>query len=243
LHPCGEGGEFETVTLWCPIFRREIILEDIETIIHSDDAFAPVAYLRFKQYRLQDVDPNKILQPHALEQHLVKPFLVSPILANMDTEMHTIDVLAHGNFKEYTLIPDICFPLGFDRNPATINCSSDGEIVSITNIRPRNSSSGQSVEDDTVEVLQMLREILGNYGRMQTLCMVTLILRDMNDFSRINKIYNSFFSNKPPARYEYFYWIFRKNHIFNCLDLVHAFKLEFRVRFNWTRSVAQSWKH
>ncbi|KAG0209180.1 ATP binding domain 4, partial [Mortierella sp. GBA30] len=54
LHICGEGGEYETITLDCPLFRRRIVVDESEIVIHSDDAFAQVAYLRFKKLHLED---------------------------------------------------------------------------------------------------------------------------------------------------------------------------------------------
>lgn len=53
LNVCGEGGEFETFTLDCPLFKKRIVIDDKETVIHSDDAFSPVAYLRLKQLHLE----------------------------------------------------------------------------------------------------------------------------------------------------------------------------------------------
>ncbi|KAG1058098.1 hypothetical protein G6F46_002240 [Rhizopus delemar] len=53
-HICGEGGEYETFTLDCPLFKKRIVVEETETITHSDDAFAPVIYLRFKKCRVEE---------------------------------------------------------------------------------------------------------------------------------------------------------------------------------------------
>ncbi|KAI9492458.1 hypothetical protein BDB00DRAFT_828195 [Zychaea mexicana] len=53
-HICGEGGEYETFTLDCPLFRKRIVVEETETVVHSDDAFAPVAYLKFKRCAIAD---------------------------------------------------------------------------------------------------------------------------------------------------------------------------------------------
>uniref|UniRef100_A0A671V454 Diphthine--ammonia ligase n=1 Tax=Sparus aurata TaxID=8175 RepID=A0A671V454_SPAAU len=47
VHVCGEGGEYETFTLDCPLFKRKIVIDAAETVIHSADAFAPVGYLHF----------------------------------------------------------------------------------------------------------------------------------------------------------------------------------------------------
>ncbi|ORZ00860.1 hypothetical protein BCR43DRAFT_485927 [Syncephalastrum racemosum] len=51
-HICGEGGEYETFTLDCPLFKKRIVVEETQTVVHSDDAFAPVAYLKFKRCSL-----------------------------------------------------------------------------------------------------------------------------------------------------------------------------------------------
>ncbi|KAG5176959.1 hypothetical protein JKP88DRAFT_202739 [Tribonema minus] len=46
FHVCGEGGEYETLTLDCPAFVRRLVLDETEVVMHSDDMFAPVALLR-----------------------------------------------------------------------------------------------------------------------------------------------------------------------------------------------------
>ncbi|XP_046383266.1 uncharacterized protein LOC124153910 [Ischnura elegans] len=54
LNVCGEGGEYETFTLDCPLFKKSIVIDEWETVIHSDDAIAPVGYLSFKSFHLVD---------------------------------------------------------------------------------------------------------------------------------------------------------------------------------------------
>ncbi|XP_054714073.1 diphthine--ammonia ligase-like [Uloborus diversus] len=54
LNVCGEGGEFETFTLDCPLFKKKLTVVDKEVIIHSNDAFAPVGYLKLNQVVLSD---------------------------------------------------------------------------------------------------------------------------------------------------------------------------------------------
>ncbi|PSN32554.1 hypothetical protein C0J52_21699 [Blattella germanica] len=61
LNICGEGGEYETFTLDCPLFVKTIVIDEYETVIHSNDAIAPVGYLDFKALRLvekEDVNPE-----------------------------------------------------------------------------------------------------------------------------------------------------------------------------------------
>ncbi len=52
---CGEGGEYESLTLDCPLFKhKRIVIDEQETTIHSACEFAPVAYLSFKKFHLVD---------------------------------------------------------------------------------------------------------------------------------------------------------------------------------------------
>ncbi|KMZ09351.1 uncharacterized protein LOC6725719 isoform X1 [Drosophila simulans] len=53
LNVCGEGGEYETFTLDCPLFRQRIVVEDIQTIISSADPICPVGYINFTKLTLQ----------------------------------------------------------------------------------------------------------------------------------------------------------------------------------------------
>uniref|UniRef100_A0A3Q3RS73 Diphthine--ammonia ligase n=1 Tax=Mastacembelus armatus TaxID=205130 RepID=A0A3Q3RS73_9TELE len=54
VHICGEGGEYETFTLDCPLFKKKIVIDAAETVIHSADAFAPVGYLRFTKMHTEN---------------------------------------------------------------------------------------------------------------------------------------------------------------------------------------------
>ena len=54
INMCGEGGEYESLTLDCPLFNKKIRIDDYETIIHSNDAFAKVGYLKLNKFHLED---------------------------------------------------------------------------------------------------------------------------------------------------------------------------------------------
>ncbi|KAF6776617.1 hypothetical protein AHF37_03840 [Paragonimus kellicotti] len=55
LNVCGEGGEYESFTLDCPLFRRRIRIRSTpRTVLLSDDAFDPVAYMQLTDLELED---------------------------------------------------------------------------------------------------------------------------------------------------------------------------------------------
>jgi diphthine-ammonia ligase len=84
-HVCGEGGEYETLTVDSPMFKSRIILlvrqfilfpiltdfsEEVESVIHSDSDFATVAYLRVKEGRLEAKESHPTSENLAVPQLL-----------------------------------------------------------------------------------------------------------------------------------------------------------------------------
>ncbi|XP_073828856.1 uncharacterized protein [Musca autumnalis] len=59
LNVCGEGGEYETFTLDCPLFKQRIVVEDIQTVISSADPICPVGYINFTKLSLQPKEPQQ----------------------------------------------------------------------------------------------------------------------------------------------------------------------------------------
>ncbi|KAJ2256034.1 diphthine--ammonia ligase [Coemansia sp. RSA 455] len=58
VHACGEGGEFESFTLDCPLFKKRIVIDEVETIVHSPDIYSPVLYLKLKALH---TEPNLVI--------------------------------------------------------------------------------------------------------------------------------------------------------------------------------------
>jgi diphthine-ammonia ligase len=55
VNVCGEGGEYETFTMDCPLFRQKMVALEKKVVTHSQDAFAPVCLL-VQQLQLEDKD-------------------------------------------------------------------------------------------------------------------------------------------------------------------------------------------
>ncbi|CAA6667132.1 unnamed protein product [Spirodela intermedia] len=54
INVCGEGGEYETLTLDCPLFKNaRIILDDFKVILHSEDSIASVGILHPVAFHLE----------------------------------------------------------------------------------------------------------------------------------------------------------------------------------------------
>ncbi len=62
---CGEGGEYETLTLDCPLFHRgRIVLDATETRLHSPDTVAPVGVLHPLAFHVEPKAPPVTPQAH-----------------------------------------------------------------------------------------------------------------------------------------------------------------------------------
>ena len=62
VNVCGEGGEYETFTLDCPLFRHRLRVTNQEIVLHSDDAFAPVHLLNIECKLLNKDDTATLSQ-------------------------------------------------------------------------------------------------------------------------------------------------------------------------------------
>ncbi|KAG0586955.1 hypothetical protein KC19_2G130800 [Ceratodon purpureus] len=64
---CGEGGEYETLTLDSPLFKHaRIILDEFEVALHSPDQIAPVGVLHPTKFHLEAKDPSAKFNPELL---------------------------------------------------------------------------------------------------------------------------------------------------------------------------------
>ena len=54
INVCGEGGEYETITLDCELYKKRIIIDEYDIICHSKDIYSPVYYSVIKKWHLED---------------------------------------------------------------------------------------------------------------------------------------------------------------------------------------------
>ncbi|KAK8815717.1 hypothetical protein WA538_004841 [Blastocystis sp. DL] len=60
-NPCGEGGEYETFTIDCPLFKRRVVFDSTQVIVHSNDIDAPVILLVPLAWHLEPKAPPSII--------------------------------------------------------------------------------------------------------------------------------------------------------------------------------------
>ncbi|KAI8880057.1 hypothetical protein K501DRAFT_325209 [Backusella circina FSU 941] len=185
LHICGEGGEYETFTLDCPLFKKRIIIEESETIIHSDDAFAQVAYLRFKKCRLEDKTPE---DQHAVLQDWREFHAYESITEAIDSNTTVIKVPTTSFNKEKD-------------NKIRESLKIQGPFLALGGITASPSKTFKDIEEETEECMNAVQEkLLSNGFKYDDVVSMNVLVSNMDDFARVNAVYKKFFDINPSPR-------------------------------------------
>ncbi|XP_070612353.1 diphthine--ammonia ligase isoform X2 [Erythrolamprus reginae] len=191
VHICGEGGEYETFTLDCPLFKKKIVVDSSEVVVHSADAFAPVAYLRLLKLHLEDKTQSggKIL----------------PGKCSCDTkEIEDSACPPSDERKETPCITWQFLRLPFAQESEALEFSGKSRkgYQWITGIRTYfHPSEGKSIQELANNVLSSVQAHMNLKGLALTdIILVHLYMKSMADFAVINSVYMTAFDLCPPAR-------------------------------------------
>ncbi|KAF7352671.1 Diphthine--ammonia ligase [Mycena venus] len=185
-HICGEGGEYETLTVDCPLFKHRIVLTEVETVIHSDSDFATVAYLRIKNATLQpkSITTQPVFHiPEVLEEKFAS---IRDHITSLEVQEDSIDTRSQPS------------------QPSNIAGSSArskqlSSWIAVSNVH--SWESGGSVEDEVTRCFRVLQEELAQYSVELSDCTnINIFLSSMDLFSSVNAVYSTFFGTSPPAR-------------------------------------------
>ncbi|XP_044020531.1 diphthine--ammonia ligase isoform X2 [Aphidius gifuensis] len=218
VHICGEGGEYETFTLDCPLFIKSIVVDEYESVISSNDKIAPVGYLNFKKIRLQDKDENlenmtllerlknvPIKTPHDYIAEIIGPELQDGCnLSDDDDENNetengdtkSLKSSISGNFNVASTFEMKCNEEDYPDMPVS-NRNKTGWYW-FGGIVGKNIDCQLAME----EALDKLSNLVENEAiEMTNIVGVTLYIKDMSKYSIINQVYQSKFSQtNPPVR-------------------------------------------
>ncbi|NWH70804.1 DPH6 ligase, partial [Piaya cayana] len=199
VHVCGEGGEYETFTLDCPLFKKKIVVDSAKVVVHSADAFAPVAYLHFLKLHLE----KKAI---SLKQgDSSDTFMVSS--CSCEVSCKDDDVLPTSEEDEpQKTIAVIWKPLKHSSLDFTKTLGSSGRSLSgyqwFADIAARFlPSKGKNAQEAAREAFSSLQANIASEGfEMKDIIMVHLYVKNMKDFNVINSVYVTEFDLCPPVR-------------------------------------------
>ncbi|CEP12589.1 hypothetical protein [Parasitella parasitica] len=194
LHICGEGGEYETFTIDCPLFKKRIVVEETETIMHSNDAFAPVAYLKFKKCALVDKTVEEIDPGNAMIQNWKDWKSSDVIFSAVDnakgTPLTTPKVVSYLESSPITT-----------EQPAVDYHTPFFAISGTTAYDLDNTKRFTSIEEETQACMEVVQgKLFEKNLEWKDVVTMNVFVTNMNDFGRINAVYKQFFDINPSPR-------------------------------------------
>ncbi|KAM6134243.1 diphthine--ammonia ligase isoform 3-T3 [Phoenicopterus ruber ruber] len=190
VHACGEGGEYETFTLDCPLFKKKIVVDSAKVVVHSADAFAPVAYLHFMKLHLE----NK-----------ASTFMVNS--CSCEVSCNGDDTCPSSEEDEpQENIPVIWKSLKHNSLDFTKTFRTSGKSLSgyqwfsgiTAHFLP---SKGKNAQEAAKEAFSSLQANMTSEGlKLKDIILVHLYMKSMKDFDVINSVYVTEFDLCPPAR-------------------------------------------
>ncbi|NXF49654.1 DPH6 ligase, partial [Oceanites oceanicus] len=190
VHVCGEGGEYETFTLDCPLFKKKIVVDSAKVVVHSADAFAPVAYLHFLKLHLEIK---------------ASTFMVNN--CSCEVNCNDDDIFPSSEEDEpQKNIPVVWKSLKHNSLDFTKTFGSSGKSLrgyqwfsGITaHLLP---SKGKNAQEAAREAFSSLQANMTSEGlKLKDIILVHLYMKSMKDFNVINSVYVTEFDLCPPAR-------------------------------------------
>lgn len=216
LNVCGEGGEYETITLDCPLYTKRIVIDGSSVV----DVDRDVAHLVIEQWHTEDKTAAEIEADAALlaatsytdgGATTTTPVAPSPsVPATAGTRCTSAPAAADmGSGAEAVQSTPSSFPLirchgdqiyvsGLTASSATEGAADNSQVSS------HGAAAAGSVDASVAEVhavLQSLCRLLFSAGACtQDVLFVHLYLADMSHFHAVNGAYCQYFGAHPPSR-------------------------------------------
>ncbi|KAI9332713.1 hypothetical protein DFJ73DRAFT_664006 [Zopfochytrium polystomum] len=192
-HICGEGGEYETLTLDCPLFQKRLVIDKTETVIHSDDGFMKVAYLRIVGCHVEDKPGEEIGLSDDCRAALLSASPVARIHEFIprpaDQGLNAPDALP------LTLRNSVAVA----HQPPPSNTARFGPFLALSGVRSANGED--SVAEQGKSVMEQIQSTLESKNcTWSDVTLMQVYVANMADFASMNSIYATFFGINPPPR-------------------------------------------
>ncbi|KAL1211604.1 hypothetical protein V5N11_023609 [Cardamine amara subsp. amara] len=179
---CGEGGEYETLTLDCPLFTNaRIVLDEFQVVLHSPDSIAPVGVLHPSTFHLEKKGhPGST----SLEKEQGLVFEVHGDGLNRSESTHQQD---NGivDLVEHT------------RDRLHLSKTEKENTFSICCWLEDSSESSTGLKEDLETVLTEIEsQLLKHRFNWENVLYIHLYIADMNEFALANETYVKFITQE-----------------------------------------------
>lgn len=193
LDVCGEGGEYESLVLDAPFFKKRIVI--VEKKIFLDDEDSSVGNMKIASYRLEDKDPNMLQVPtlkETLSTTLAKDLaILLPKIRIESNELKPTDsVWEQNDTHELADISDL------------LNISSESSLTFTSLLLPdvHTENTIEAVQNQLRQLMMKLSHTLVEGSTLHDVVFVHLYISDIRWFTAVNEEYCKYFGKHPPSR-------------------------------------------
>lgn len=191
LNVCGEGGEYETFTLDCPLFKRKkIIVEDVQRVISSSDPVCSTAYLNLVKLNVVPKSIQGDLSGVKLSLDFVKNL---ESFTELPPELPQ-DELDDSNQDDVEVeLPSVETLI----NQISVTFNPNGWIL-LSGVQSEETDIAESIKNCLNKVNQLLSQFECS---LKNIVRITLYVNNMQQFGELNAAYLSVINfQNPPTR-------------------------------------------
>ncbi|EMR10770.1 hypothetical protein PNEG_00918 [Pneumocystis murina B123] len=191
LHLCGEGGEYETLVLDCPIFQRKIKIVKSEIVDHSPG----VSYLKFNA----EIEEKSFVDTNWKERFV----LPNQLDKKYEQFKKYLDEFQDEEYDKTSIIPTISIKNKND--DIFMNSSKLKNLIAIGGINLDLESTdllAYTLEEEFHFCMNKLKDYLKSYIlNLYDIVFFELVLKKMDYIPLIDVLYSQYFNfPKPPPR-------------------------------------------
>ncbi|XAR60041.1 Diphthine--ammonia ligase [Bertholletia excelsa] len=190
INVCGEGGEYETLTLDCPLFKNaQLVLDEFDILLHSSDSIAPVGILHPLAFHLE----NKI-QTESLSEY---DGINGICLEKMDTVHEVLGDCVQQSEMERQPNDQSASLVEVEDDKLHISRTRKDNIFSISFWLQGPCKTSTDLSDDLTIVLMKIELQLKELGlSWENVLYIHLYIADMNEFAVANETYIKFITQE-----------------------------------------------
>lgn len=190
INVCGEGGEYETLTLDCPLFvNARILLDEFQVVQHSSDPVAPVGILHPLKFHLENKKNSKSLSggDKICDLSVEKTIFVVEVEKDCQQTCEAIcqPLLGVNDLVEST------------KHRLHVSKTKKDNVFSICCWLQDSCESSAGVQEDLKTVLSEIESQFVSHGiGWEHVLYIHLYISDMNDFAAANETYTKFITQE-----------------------------------------------
>ncbi|KAG6751810.1 hypothetical protein POTOM_044019 [Populus tomentosa] len=190
INVCGEGGEYETLTLDCPLFvNARIVLDEFQTVLHSPGSIASVGVIHPLAFHLENKDTVISLSDNdkASDSSLEKMGSVFVVQGDFPQRSQATCQSNSETTNSVEVRDDRIY----------ISKTKKDNIFSICCWLQDSCKTSAGSHEDLAVVLKHIESQLAGYGfGWEHVLYIHLYIADMNEFATVNETYVRFITQE-----------------------------------------------